>query len=85
MNTFCSVSIGEEKLAILPKYACAAATNSLFSLCTQHGGETHLALKYLRGEWKDGRDACRGHSFYPGLGKRNIGTVDRENVTFAAL
>lgn len=26
--------------------------------------ETHLALKYLRGEWKDGRDACRGHSFF---------------------
>ncbi|KAA8580712.1 hypothetical protein FQN60_013670 [Etheostoma spectabile] len=50
-----------------------------------HGGETHLALKYLRGEWKDGIDACRSHSFYPGLRKRNIGTVDRENVTFSAL
>lgn len=45
--------------------------------------ETHLALKYLRGEWKDGRDACRGHSFYPGHRKRNIGLADKENATFS--
>ena len=36
MQYFCSASTGEEKLAILLKYVCAC-TNSLLSLCKQHG------------------------------------------------
>lgn len=68
LNTFYPASICEEKLAILPKYV-RADTNSLFLSVYSAWRETHLALKYLRREWKDGRDACRGHSFYPGHGK----------------
>lgn len=43
--------------------------------------ERHLTVKHLCGEWRDGTDAWRGHSFHPGHGKRNIATVDKENVT----
>lgn len=84
MGYFCSVSIGEEKLAILPKYICAG-TNSLFSVCTQHGRRLISHSNISVGNEKMAEMHAEATPFSPGYRKRNIGTVDRENVTFSAL
>lgn len=49
--------------------------------------ETHLALKYPCGEWKNGRDACRGHSFFfplPCQTEKTLAQLTAARMTFSA-
>ncbi len=78
MEYFCSVSIGEEKLATW------AGTNSLFSLCTQHGRRLISHSNISVGNGKMAEMHAEATPFSAVRGKTNIGTVDRENVTFSA-
>ena len=74
----------KNNLLFVPKYVCAD-TNSLSSLWTQHGGRLISHSDISVGEWKDGRDARRGHSFYPGPQRREtlaLLTWRGGNVTF---